>query len=115
MVHVFISYATPDRAVADEVSSWLRAAGHEPFLADDLRDEISVGEDWKQHLYRELREVDAVIPDTTHHLSLADIQGRHPGNDLPIQQIFLKHYTLPLSSEPTTGGCPQELRGVRRI
>ncbi|MDQ3764967.1 MAG: toll/interleukin-1 receptor domain-containing protein [Actinomycetota bacterium] len=61
MARVFISYATPDRPVADEVSSWLRAAGHEPFLDDDLRDGISVGEDWKQRLYRELREVDAVI------------------------------------------------------
>ncbi|MGH3711289.1 MAG: TIR domain-containing protein, partial [Pseudonocardiaceae bacterium] len=61
MTRIFISYATPDRLVADEVGSWLRAAGHEPFLAHDLRDGISVGEDWKQRLYRELREVDAVI------------------------------------------------------
>ncbi|MGH3801792.1 MAG: TIR domain-containing protein, partial [Pseudonocardiaceae bacterium] len=61
MAHIFISYATPDRAIADEVSNWLRAAGHEPFLDHDLRDGISVGEDWKQRLYRELREVDAVI------------------------------------------------------
>ncbi|MGH3888878.1 MAG: toll/interleukin-1 receptor domain-containing protein, partial [Pseudonocardiaceae bacterium] len=61
VVHIFISYATPDRVIADEVSSWLRAAGHEPFLDGDLRDGISVGEDWKQRLYRELREVDAVI------------------------------------------------------
>ncbi|MGH3755570.1 MAG: TIR domain-containing protein, partial [Pseudonocardiaceae bacterium] len=61
MARIFISYATPDRPVADEVSGWLRAAGHEPFLAHDLRDGISVGEDWKQRLYRELREVDAVI------------------------------------------------------
>ncbi len=56
-----VSYATPDRSVADEVVGWLRAAGHEPFLAHDLRGGISVGEDWKQRLYRELREVDAVI------------------------------------------------------
>ncbi|MGH3885621.1 MAG: TIR domain-containing protein, partial [Pseudonocardiaceae bacterium] len=61
MAHIFISYATPDRAIADEVSNWLRAAGHEPFLDHDLRDGISVGEDWKQRLYQELREVDAVI------------------------------------------------------
>ncbi|MDQ3762669.1 MAG: TIR domain-containing protein [Actinomycetota bacterium] len=61
MARVFISYATPDRPVADELMSWLRAAGHEPFLAHDLRDGVSVGEDWKQRLYRELREVDAVI------------------------------------------------------
>ncbi|MFL6147599.1 MAG: TIR domain-containing protein, partial [Pseudonocardiaceae bacterium] len=45
VARVFISYATPDRYVADEVSSWLRAAGHEPFLDGDLRDGIGVGED----------------------------------------------------------------------
>ncbi|MGB8201399.1 MAG: TIR domain-containing protein, partial [Pseudonocardiaceae bacterium] len=61
MAHIFISYATPDRAVADEVSQWLRAAGHEPFLDHDLRDGIGVGEDWEQRLYEELRRVDAVI------------------------------------------------------
>ncbi|MGH3708786.1 MAG: TIR domain-containing protein, partial [Pseudonocardiaceae bacterium] len=61
MARIFISYATPDRAIADEVSGWLRAAGHEPFLDHDLRDGISVGEAWKQRLYRELRKVDAVI------------------------------------------------------
>jgi WD40 repeat protein len=61
VAHIFISYANPDRAIADEVTSWLRAAGHEPFLDHDLRGGISVGEGWKQRLYRELREVDAVI------------------------------------------------------
>ena len=61
MARIFISYASPDRAIADEVSSWLRAAGHEPFLDHDLRGGIGVGEDWEQRLYRELREVDAVI------------------------------------------------------
>jgi energy-coupling factor transporter ATP-binding protein EcfA2 len=61
VARVFVSYATPDRAIADEVSNWLRTAGHETFLDGDLRDGISVGEDWKQRLYRELRKVDAVI------------------------------------------------------
>ncbi|HEV7450773.1 MAG TPA: TIR domain-containing protein, partial [Pseudonocardiaceae bacterium] len=61
VARIFISYATPDRPVADEVSSWLQAAGHEPFLDHDLRDGISAGEDWKQRLYHELRESDAVI------------------------------------------------------
>jgi WD40 repeat protein len=61
VAYIFISYATRDRVIADEVSHWLRAAGHELFLDHDLRDGISVGEDWKQCLYRELREVDAVI------------------------------------------------------
>ncbi len=61
MVHVFISYADPDRAIADEVASWLRADGHEPFLAHDLHNGIGAGEDSKQRLYDELHEVDAVI------------------------------------------------------
>ncbi|MGH3852769.1 MAG: TIR domain-containing protein [Pseudonocardiaceae bacterium] len=61
VARIFISYATPDRAIADEVSDWLRTAGHEPFLDHDLRDGIGAGEDWEQRLYGELREVDAVI------------------------------------------------------
>jgi hypothetical protein len=61
VAHIFVSYATPDRAIADEVSGWLRAAGHESFLDQDLHNGISPGEDWKQRLYRELRQVDAVI------------------------------------------------------
>jgi TIR domain/WD domain, G-beta repeat len=61
VAHIFISYATPDRAIADEVSQWLRSAGHEPFLDHDLRNGISVGEDWEQRLDDELRRVDAVI------------------------------------------------------
>jgi TIR domain len=61
VARVFISYARPDRVIADEVCGWLRAAGHEPFLADDLGGGIGVDEEWKQRLYRELRRVDAVI------------------------------------------------------
>jgi len=61
VAHIFISYASADRPVAEEIAEWLRAAGHEPFLDHDLRDGISVGEDWRQRLYRELRQVDAVV------------------------------------------------------
>ncbi|MBV9143072.1 MAG: TIR domain-containing protein [Pseudonocardiales bacterium] len=61
VAHLFISYATPDRAIAEEVATWLRDGGHEPFLAHDLREGIGVGEAWKQRLYAELRRVDAVI------------------------------------------------------
>jgi type II secretory pathway predicted ATPase ExeA len=61
VARVFISYASPDRAIADEVSGWLQAAGDEPFLDHDLDHGIGPGEDWKQRLYRELRQVDAVI------------------------------------------------------
>ena len=61
VAHIFISYATADRPVAEEIAEWLRAAGHEPFLDHDLHDGIGVGEDWRQRLYRELRQVDAVL------------------------------------------------------
>jgi hypothetical protein len=55
-------------------------------------------------------------PDTTHQLGLADIQRRHPGNDLLNLRIFLQHNTLPLLVvATTTSGCPQELPGLRRI
>jgi len=42
VAHLFISYATPDRAIAEEVPEWLRAAGHEPFLARDLHDTTNI-------------------------------------------------------------------------
>jgi WD40 repeat protein len=61
LAKVFISYATSDRPIAEEVMRWLRAAGHQPFLDHDIKDGISVGEVWKQRLYRQLRDVDAVI------------------------------------------------------
>ncbi|MGH3809425.1 MAG: toll/interleukin-1 receptor domain-containing protein [Pseudonocardiaceae bacterium] len=61
MARVFISYASADGAMADEVAGWLRAAGHVLFLDHDSRDGIGLGEDWKRRLYRELRQVDAVI------------------------------------------------------
>ena len=61
MARVFISYSSTDRLVANEVSAWLRAAGHEPFLDHDIRAGINVGEAWKQRLYQELRNVDAVL------------------------------------------------------
>jgi hypothetical protein len=61
VARVFISYATPDRVIADEVLGWLRAAGHQPFLAHDHRGGVGGGEDWKQRLYRELSAADAVI------------------------------------------------------
>lgn len=61
VARIFISYSSVDLPIANEVSRWLRVAGHQPFLDHDLRDGIGVGEDWKQRLYRELRRVDAVI------------------------------------------------------
>jgi hypothetical protein len=61
MARIFINYANPDLLIADEVSGWLRAAGISRFSIMIFATEISVGEAWKERLYRELREVDAVI------------------------------------------------------
>lgn len=61
VAEVFLSYATPDKALAREVFSWLRDAGHDVFFDRDQRRGIELGEDWKQRLYRELRRVDAVV------------------------------------------------------
>jgi hypothetical protein len=61
VARIFVSYATSDRSTADEVSSWLREAGHETFVDHDLRGGIAVGEEWRERLYRELRAVDALV------------------------------------------------------
>jgi tetratricopeptide (TPR) repeat protein len=61
MARVFISHSSADKRWATEVCEWLRADGHDPFLDSDLREGIAVGEDWKQRLYHELRNVDAVL------------------------------------------------------
>ncbi|MEV8437971.1 TIR domain-containing protein [Actinosynnema sp. NPDC051121] len=58
---VFLSYATPDRAVAGAILAWLRDAGHDVFLDHDRERGIELGEDWKPRLYRELRRADAVV------------------------------------------------------
>jgi len=43
------------------VFSWLTSWGHEVFFDRDKDRGISVGEDWKRRLYRELGRVDAVV------------------------------------------------------
>ena len=61
MAGVFVSHASEDLALAREVHQWLIDAGHEVFLAQDLRDGIAVGEEWEQRLHDELRRADAVL------------------------------------------------------
>lgn len=61
MVRVFISHASQDRALADQLHRWLVEAGHEVFLAPDLRDGIVLGEEWERRLHEELRWADAVV------------------------------------------------------
>ncbi|HEU0088610.1 MAG TPA: TIR domain-containing protein [Pseudonocardiaceae bacterium] len=61
MARVFVSHAREDLGLAREVHQWLIEAGHEVFLAQDLRDGIAVGEEWEPRLHDELRLADAVV------------------------------------------------------
>jgi WD40 repeat protein len=61
VARIFISHATADEACAVDVCDWLRSVGYNPFLARDLGGGVSVGEDWKQRLYQELRSAEAVV------------------------------------------------------
>ncbi|HUQ59074.1 TIR domain-containing protein [Lentzea sp.] len=85
VAEVFLSYATPDKALAQDVFAWLTSAGHTVFFDRDHRRGIELGEDWKHRLYRELRHVDAVVslvsPDyiastwCTAEVAIADARG----------------------------------------
>ena len=59
MARVFISYASEDLGLAREVRRWLEA--HEVFLAQDLREGIAPGEQWRSRLHERLRWADAVV------------------------------------------------------
>ncbi|MGH3913899.1 MAG: TIR domain-containing protein [Pseudonocardiaceae bacterium] len=61
MARVFVSHAGEDRALAGQLHRWLVEAGHEVFLAQDLRDGIALGEEWERQLYEELKRADAVV------------------------------------------------------
>jgi energy-coupling factor transporter ATP-binding protein EcfA2 len=58
---VFISHASEDLGLADEVRRWLDDDHHEVFLAQDLRGGIAAGEQWRSRLYERLRWADAVV------------------------------------------------------
>ncbi|MGH3869770.1 MAG: TIR domain-containing protein [Pseudonocardiaceae bacterium] len=61
MARVFVSYASEDRKEAGRLYQWLAAAGHQVFLAADLRDGIAGGEHWRLRLHERLRWADAVV------------------------------------------------------
>jgi WD40 repeat protein/energy-coupling factor transporter ATP-binding protein EcfA2 len=61
VARVFVSFATPDLPVAEEVADWLLRDGHDVFLDRDAVSGIRAGEQWRQRLYNELRRDDAVI------------------------------------------------------
>jgi Novel STAND NTPase 1/TIR domain len=61
VANVFISHASKDREAADRVRQWLRADGHEVFLARAPGDGVALGEEWQPRLYERLRWADAVV------------------------------------------------------
>jgi WD40 repeat protein len=61
MARVFISHASQDHELADELHRWLMQEGHEVFLDQHPDDGIAVGEAWEQRLYERLRWADAMI------------------------------------------------------
>ena len=58
---VFVSHASDDRELTDEVHRWLVTEGHEVFLDRDLGKGIVVGEEWEKRLHEQLRWADAVV------------------------------------------------------
>jgi hypothetical protein len=61
MARVFVSYASADIVLAHEVHRWLEDDRHEVFLAQDVRDGITPGEEWRSRIHERLREVDALV------------------------------------------------------
>jgi len=61
VARVFVSYASEDLKEAGRLHQWLLAAGHEVFLAQDLREGIAGGEHWRPRLHERLRWADAVV------------------------------------------------------
>ncbi|MGQ0774635.1 MAG: nSTAND1 domain-containing NTPase [Pseudonocardiales bacterium] len=61
MARVFVSHAGEDRELARRLHRWLIDEGHEVFLAPDLRDGITVGEQWAQRLHDELLRAEAMV------------------------------------------------------
>ncbi|MCE6999105.1 TIR domain-containing protein [Saccharothrix sp. S26] len=127
MAKVFLSYATPDRELADEVFAWLRDAGHDVFLDRDRRRGIELGEDWKPRLYRELRRGDAVVclltpaylrsTWCTAEIAIADSLG---SRILPLRTTPEPHPLLDRQQHSDLGRDPAEARSwllatLRRI
>jgi WD40 repeat protein len=61
MARVFVSHASGDRFVAEQLHAWLKSAGNEVFLDQNVRDGLTVGDVWEQRLYERLRWADAVV------------------------------------------------------
>ena len=51
MANVFISYASEDLVLGQQVSRWIMDDHHEVFLAQDGHDSIPAGDAWRSRLY----------------------------------------------------------------
>ncbi|MCP2244508.1 nSTAND1 domain-containing NTPase [Lentzea aerocolonigenes] len=61
MARVFVSYASADLALAEELHGWLESAGHEVFLDRDPRSGIAIGDEWVRRLHERLRWAHALL------------------------------------------------------
>jgi WD40 repeat protein len=61
MAKVFVSFASKDFSLADEVRRWLVEDGHDAFLDRDLDNGILAGDEWQQRLHERLRWADALV------------------------------------------------------
>lgn len=85
VARLFLSYANADKALAEEVLDWLDSEGHTVFYAPDADRGTTLGDDWKQRLYRELGRIDAIVcvvtsayltsPWCTAEVAIADSRG----------------------------------------
>ncbi|CAO5157039.1 WD40 repeat-containing protein [Frankia sp. AiPs1] len=61
MARIFVSHASSDGELADEVHRALATYKHQVFLARNIREGIPPGDLWKERLHQELRAADAVV------------------------------------------------------
>ena len=58
-MRIFLSYASEDRKVAEELSLALAQQGHDVFFD---RDDLQLGEDWEGKLRRSIRQCSLFVP-----------------------------------------------------
>jgi WD40 repeat protein/energy-coupling factor transporter ATP-binding protein EcfA2 len=128
VARAFVSYASADIVLAREVCRWLEADRHEVFLAQDLRDGIAAGEQWRSRLHERLRWADAVVcvvtsaavasPWCSHEVSSALSRGSRlipvlaePGVTHPLL-TDLQHIDLARNSATAPTALAEALRRV---
>src|SRR5512142_2650940 len=62
MASLFVSHSSRDRAAAERICAWLRAAGFAALFVDfDPEQGIPTGRNWERELHAQLRRTDAVV------------------------------------------------------